>query len=140
MSKLVSLDKPHKRKRSTQRQRASKVREASQLLSKGFLRVDIVPLLMRKYDCSRATAHRLVDAADVERTNESQLHWIEDDQPLSINDSQALMVETRQMMIEASNAYCETGETSQAHTFCRLASAYEKLARMGGQFHETPVS
>ena len=142
MPKLVPLDKPsvHKRKRSTQQQRAAKVRDASQLLAKGFVRADIVPLLMRRYECSRATAHRLVDAADVERSKESQLHWIEDDQPLSVADSQALLVEMRQMMIEASSSYCETGDTSQAHTFCRLANAYEKLARMGGQIHETTVS
>ena len=76
MPKLVQLDKPssHKRKRSTQKQRALKVRDASLLLAKGFVRADIVPLLMRKYECSRATAHRLVDAADIERTKESQLH------------------------------------------------------------------
>ena len=142
MPKLVQLDKPssHKRKRSTQKQRAVKVREASLLLAKGFVRADIVPLLMRKYECSRATANRLVDTADIERTKESQLHWIEDDQPLSVNDSQALMVEARQMIVEASTAYCETGDTTQAHTFCRLVNAYEKLARMGGKFHETTVS
>ena len=56
MPKLVQLDKPssHKRKRSTQKQRALKVRDASLLLAKGFVRADIVPLLMRKYECSRA--------------------------------------------------------------------------------------
>ena len=139
MPKLVPIDPPstHRRKRTTQLARANRVRDVAVKLAKGLVRAEIVPSLMIAYDISRSTANRLVDDAMQQRERDSQCHWIEDDVPLSIDDNQPLLIETRGLMFKAASAFDETLDPALANAFCKLGSTYEKLFRMGGRFTES---
>ena len=110
--------------------RTAEVKEAHQqhakkLLDMGFQKADVAATLQRKYSLSRATAYRDVDEADQSREIED--HKIEADPVpmISLEDRDALMRMTRQMLIDA---YSD----GNVQDFSRLVREYERLARMGG--------
>ena len=110
--------------------RTAEVKEAHQqhakrLLDLGFRKADISATLQRKYNLSRATAYRDVDEADQSREIED--HKIEADPVpmISLEDRDALMRMTRQMLIDA---YTD----GNVQDYARLIREYERLARMGG--------
>ena len=91
----------------------------------GLRPADVAARLQRLYGMSRPTAFRDVDEADVSREVED--HKIETDPVpvISMEDRDALMRMTRQMLIEAY-------EDSNVQDYARLLREYERLARMGG--------
>ena len=110
--------------------RTAEVKEAHQqhakkLLDMGLRKADISATLQRKYSLSRATAYRDIDTADLERDCED--HTIEADPVpmISLEDRDALMRMTRQMLIDAY-------EDGNVQDYARLVREYERLARMGG--------
>ena len=91
----------------------------------GLRPADVAARLQRLYGMSRPTAFRDVDEADLSREVED--HKIETDPVpmISLEDRDALMRMTRQMLIEAY-------EDSNVQDYARLLREYERLARMGG--------
>ncbi len=125
--------------RSTKLERAERLRDVSVALAKGWSASDLVPQLMVKHNISRASAYRLIDDARIQRQTEEQLHWIEDDEDLSISDNQALMHELRVCTFKASEAFQETLDPALATSVTKFISSYQKLFSMGGRFIE-PLS
>ena len=110
--------------------RPAEVREAHQqhakrLLDLGFRKADISATLQRKYNLSRATAYRDVDEADQSREIEDLTIEADPVPMISLEDRDALMRMTRQMLIDA---YSD----GNVQDFSRLVREYERLARMGG--------
>ena len=110
-------------KRSNE-QKAAHQRHAKRLLDLGLRKADVSSTLQRKYNLSRATAYRDVDEADQSREIED--HKIEADPVpmISLEDRDALMRMTRQMLIDA---YTD----GNVQDYARLIREYERLARMG---------
>ena len=98
---------------------------AKKLLDMGLRPADVAARLQRLYGMSRPTAFRDVDEADLSREVED--HKIETDPVpmISLEDRDALMRMTRQMLIDA---YSD----GNVQDFSRLVREYERLARMGG--------
>ena len=111
-------------KRSHEQQEAHR-QYAKRLLDLGFRKADISATLQRKFGLGRATAYRDIDTADREREGED--HTIEADPVpmISMEDRDALMRMTRQMLIDAY-------EDGNVQDYARLVREYERLARMGG--------
>ena len=110
--------------------RTAEVKEAHQqhakrLLDLGFRKADISATLQRKYNLSRATAYRDVDEADQSREIEDLTIEADPVPMISLEDRDALMRMTRQMLIDA---YSD----GNVQDFSRLVREYERLARMGG--------
>ena len=98
---------------------------AKRLLDLGFRKADISATLQRKYHLSRATAYRDVDEADQSREIEDLTIEADPVPMISLEDRDALMRMTRQMLIDA---YSD----GNVQDFSRLVREYERLARMGG--------
>ena len=86
--------------------RSNELREAHQLNAKrlldlGFRKADVASTLQRKYHLSRATAYRDVDEADQSRELEDLTIEAEPVPMISMEDRDALMRMTRQMLIDA---------------------------------------
>jgi hypothetical protein len=111
-------------KRSNE-QKAAHQQHAKRLLDLGLRKADVSSTLQRKYNLSRATAYRYVDEADQSREIED--HKIDADPVpmISLEDRDALMRMTRQMLIDA---YTD----GNVQDYARLIREYERLARMGG--------
>ena len=122
-----------KRARSSKLERAKRLRLISKWLELRQTRKDIVPRLMAKFDISRATAHRLVDTAEIQIETERQADWIEDPEPISSADTEALLLETRGLMYLVAENFKESKDLNYIQSFSKLANAYEKLGRMAGQ-------
>ena len=110
--------------------RSNELRECHQLNAKrlldlGFRKADVASTLQRKYHLSRATAYRDVDEADQSRELEDITIEADPVPMISMEDRDALMRMTRQMLI---NAY----EDGNVQDYARLVREYERLARMGG--------
>jgi len=110
--------------------RSNELREAHQLNAKrlldlGFRKADVASTLQRKYHLSRATAYRDVDEADQSREIEDLTIEAEPVPMISMEDRDALMRMTRQMLIDAY-------EDGNVQDYARLVREYERLARMGG--------
>ena len=90
----------------------------------GLRPADVAARLQRLYGMSRPTAFRDVDEADLSREVED--HKIETDPVpmISMEDRDALMRMTRQMLIDA---YTD----GNVQDYARLVREYERLARMG---------
>ena len=103
----------------------SHLAHAKKLLDMGFRPADVAARLQRLYGMSRPTAFRDVDEAD--QTREIEDHNIEADPVpmISMEDRDALMRMTRQLLIEAY-------EDNNVQDYARLIREYERLARMGG--------
>ena len=110
-------------KRSNE-QKAAHQQHAKRLLDLGLRKADVSSTLQRKYNLSRATAYRDVDEADQSREIED--HKIDADPVpiISLEDRDALMRMTRQMLIDA---YTD----GNVQDYARLIREYERLARMG---------
>ena len=111
-------------KRSHEQQEAHQ-QYAKRLLDLGFRKADISATLQRKYNLSRATAYRDVDEADQSREIEDLTIEADPVPMISLEDRDALMRMTRQMLIDA---YSD----GNVQDFSRLVREYERLARMGG--------
>ena len=114
--------------------RSNELREAHQLNAKrlldlGFRKADVASTLQRKYHLSRATAYRDVDEADQSREIEDLTIEAEPVPMISMEDRDALMRMTRQMLIDAY-------EDGNVQDYARLVREYERLARMGGLSHK----
>ena len=111
-------------KRSNE-QKAAHQQHAKRLLDLGLRKADVSSTLQRKYNLSRATAYRDVDEADQSREIED--HKIEADPVpmISLEDRDALMRMTRQMLIDA---YTD----GNVQDYARLIREYERLYRIGG--------
>ena len=111
-------------KRSNE-QKAAHQQHAKRLLDLGLRKADVSSTLQRKYNLSRATAYRDVDEADQSREIED--HKIDADPVpmISLEDRDALMRMTRQMLIDA---YTD----GNVQDYARLIRESERLARMGG--------
>ena len=122
--RLLRSNDHHLMKRSNEQKEAHQ-QHAKRLLDLGFRKADISATLQRKYSLSRATAYRDVDEADQSREIED--HKIEADPVpmISLEDRDALMRMTRQMLIDA---YTD----GNVQDYARLIREYERLARMGG--------
>ena len=110
--------------------RTAEVKEAHQqhakkLLDMGLQKADVSATLQRKYGLSRATAYRDVDEADQSREIEDLTIEADPVPMISLEDRDALMRMTRQMLIDA---YSD----GNVQDFSRLVREYERLARMGG--------
>ena len=116
--------KPFAMKRSNEQQKAHQ-RHAKRLLDLGFRKADISATLQRKYSLSRATAYRDIDTADLERDSEDLTIEADPVPMISLEDRDALMRMTRQMLIDAY-------EDGNVQDYARLVREYERLARMGG--------
>ena len=110
-------------KRSNEQKEAHQ--HAKRLLDLGFRKADISATLQRKYSLSRATAYRDVDEADQSREIEDLTIEADPVPMISLEDRDALMRMTRQMLIDA---YSD----GNVQDFSRLVREYERLARMGG--------
>jgi len=111
-------------KRSNEHKEAHQ-QHAKRLLDLGFRKADISATLQRKYNLSRATAYRDVDEADQSREIEDLTIEADPVPMISLEDRDALMRMTRQMLIDA---YSD----GNVQDFSRLVREYERLARMGG--------
>ena len=114
--------------------RSNELREAHQLNAKrlldlGFRKADVASTLQRKYHLSRATAYRDVDEADQSRELEDITIEADPVPMISMEDRDALMRMTRQMLIDAY-------EDGNVQDYARLVREYERLARMGGLSHK----
>ena len=114
----------HPMKRSNEQKEAHQ-QHAKRLLDLGFRKADISATLQRKYNLSRATAYRDVDEADQSREIEDLTIEADPVPMISLEDRDALMRMTRQMLIDA---YSD----GNVQDFSRLVREYERLARMGG--------
>ena len=120
--------KPSAMKRSNEQKEAHQ-QHAKRLLDLGFRKADISATLQRKYNLSRATAYRDVDEADQSREIEDLTIEADPVPMISLEDRDALMRMTRQMLIDA---YSD----GNVQDFSRLVREYERLARMGGLSHK----
>ena len=127
-------------KRSKKAIIAERIRKAKTLLDIGFKKEDLAPKLQRDYNISRSTAYRYLDSADLERSNEETLHWIEDQEPLSLDDKEPLMRMARQLMMESYEEFLSSRDSKHVKSFNSLATTYEKFQRMGGKCAETEAS
>ena len=118
------LQSPHPMKRSNELKEAHQL-NAKRLLDLGFRKADVASTLQRKYHLSRATAYRDVDEADQSRELEDLTIEAEPVPMISMEDRDALMRMTRQMLIDAY-------EDGNVQDYARLVREYERLARMGG--------
>ena len=110
--------------------RTAEVKEAHQqhakkLLDMGLQKADVSATLQRKYGLSRATAYRDVDEADQSREIEDLTIEADPVPMISLEDRDALMRMTRQLLIDA---YTD----GNVQDYARLVREYERLARMGG--------
>ena len=121
---LLRSNDHHPMKRSNEQQKAHQ-QHAKRLLDLGFRKADISATLQRKYSLSRATAYRDIDTADLERDSEDLTIEADPVPMISLEDRDALMRMTRQMLIDAY-------EDGNVQDFSRLVREYERLARMGG--------
>ena len=111
-------------KRSNE-QKAAHQQHAKRLLDLGLRKADVSSTLQRKYNLSRATAYRDVDEADQSRELEDITIEADPVPMISMEDRDALMRMTRQMLIDAF-------ESGNVQDYARLVREYERLARMGG--------
>ena len=115
-------------KRSNEQQKVHQ-QHAKRLLDLGFRKADISATLQRKYSLSRATAYRDIDTADLQRDSEDLTIEADPVPMISLEDRDALMRMTRQMLIDAY-------EDGNVQDYARLVREYERLARMGGLSHK----
>ena len=106
-------------------QKAAHQQHAKRLLDLGLRKADVSSTLQRKYNLSRATAYRDVDEADQSREIEDRKIEADPVPIISLEDRDALMRMTRQMLIDA---YTD----GNVQDYARLIREYERLARMGG--------
>ena len=121
---LLRSNVHHPMKRSNEQQKAHQ-RHAKRLLDLGFRKADISATLQRKYSLSRATAYRDIDTADLERDSEDLTIEADPVPMISLEDRDALMRMTRQMLIDAY-------EDGNVQDYARLVREYERLYRIGG--------
>lgn len=98
---------------------------AKQLLDLGLRDADIAVKIQRDHGISRATSYRDLDTAKQEFDLENHADHVEEKEPLNLEDRDAVMEMTRQLMLDAY-------QQKDTQNFVRLCKEYERLARMGG--------
>ena len=109
----------------TEQQVTAQQQHASSLLDLGLRKADVAAALQRKFGVSRATAFRDVDESDQIRYKEDQTIEADPVPAISLEDRDALMRMTRQMLIASYH-------DGNVQDYARLIREYERLARMGG--------